>query len=212
MTIRASRMSHGSSPLARGTRGGGDAEAEEGRFIPAGAGNTRVEGFAHHAQAVHPRWRGEHEMTTRPSATSGGSSPLARGTPTCWRWQSSPPRFIPAGAGNTHDVSALHGIRPVHPRWRGEHRPAVAIAGRTNGSSPLARGTLGKRLANQCLWRFIPAGAGNTQTDRGGPGGASVHPRWRGEHGARGIKRLKSGGSSPLARGTRVEWHCCPGA
>ena len=50
----------GSSPLARGTRNAVKPRIGNGRFIPAGAGNTLgllVQVVDH---AVHPRWRGEH--------------------------------------------------------------------------------------------------------------------------------------------------------
>ncbi|EGE63169.1 hypothetical protein EC12741_0732 [Escherichia coli 1.2741] len=50
-----------------------------------------------------------------------------------------------------------------------------------NGLSPLARGTL---LAGEFIkihWRFIPAGAGNSQSTKGYGCNPSVYPRWRGE-------------------------------
>ena len=50
----------GLSPLARGTR----EICEKGfhflRFIPAGAGNTRLQEETYIEHAVYPRWRGEH--------------------------------------------------------------------------------------------------------------------------------------------------------
>ena len=52
-------------------------------------------------------------------------------------------------------------------------------------------------------FRFIPAGAGNTQQ----PGGPShqrpVYPRWRGEHFLLFFNSRNKRGLSPLARGTR---------
>ncbi len=91
-------------------------------------------------------------------------------------------RFIPAGAGNTH---ASQG-----GRWD------------DHGSSPQARGTrlLGGALVIEC--RFIPAGAGNTLTSERPDAAGAVHPRRRGEHGARRPDGLRLSGSSPQARGT----------
>ena len=52
--------------------------------------------------------------------------------------------------------------------------------------------------------RFIPAGAGNTMGTACSPMLRAVHPRWRGEHATNQPGNSLSGGSSPLARGTRL--------
>ncbi len=71
----------GLSPLARGTllirRDG----SRFFRFIPAGAGNTGGPQPQCRADAVYPRWRGEHQQTRMGRAHIVGLSPLARGTP-----------------------------------------------------------------------------------------------------------------------------------
>ncbi|KDU24931.1 hypothetical protein AD16_2674 [Escherichia coli 3-267-03_S4_C2] len=51
----------------------------------------------------------------------GGLSPLARGTPAAAAVKTPNPRFIPAGAGNTQNWFISRVVRPVYPRWRGEH-------------------------------------------------------------------------------------------
>ncbi len=51
--------SSGLSPLARGTRHMPDHMCSNGRFIPAGAGNSDVQVCMHTQQTVYPRWRGE---------------------------------------------------------------------------------------------------------------------------------------------------------
>ena len=218
-------LADGSSPLARGTLATPTKASRLRRFIPAGAGNTqqvahpmpsatvhprwrgehfpsarfqrsncgssplargtrRLGGVAESGQPVHPRWRGEHFPGVRNTTGACGSSPLARGTPTAYRPLSERTRFIPAGAGNTAYMDS-------HSDCDG-------------GSSPLARGTRAGVLGRSCRLRFIPAGAGNTgpRTLRGVT--PTVHPRWRGEHISFPICSTCKGGSSPLARGTRI--------
>ncbi len=51
-------------------------------------------------------------------------------------------------------------------------------------------------------YRFIPAGAGNTQKVPVVPDERPVYPRWRGEHGSGRGKHIRGVGLSPLARGT----------
>ncbi len=91
----------GLSPLARGTQTRVKDLKAAGRFIPAGAGNTRTAKNCCRAIAVYPRWRGEHSTLPRTSSTGGGLSPLARGTQFCVILRQHTDRFIPAGAGNT---------------------------------------------------------------------------------------------------------------
>ncbi len=76
------------------------------------------------------------------------------------------------------------------------------ITGTTNGLSPLARGT--HACFTPYVWqsRFIPAGAGNTETCRRAPTELAVYPRWRGEHVKPFNCRSPPSGLSPLARGT----------
>ena len=180
----------GSSPLARGTRGS--------RW-----GCSWV-------ASVHPRWRGEHASDTVKGRRQLGSSPLARGTRGEQVVTQVGHRFIPAGAGNTLPLTVAQAALLVHPRWRGEHLIFKRNALARTGSSPLARGTRRRPAQAKADQRFIPAGAGNTPTaaDRNRP--ATVHPRWRGEHGARRVTGLAELGSSPLARGTpkMMRGHC----
>ncbi len=172
----------GLSPLARGTRHTTISPQKLTRFIPAGAGNTRLNGIKRLSQPVYPRWRGEHGSHSargaywfavyprwrgehwgwRPRSTAhGGLSPLARGTPTSSSGWRPVARFIPAGAG-TH-------ISPVM-------------------KSDAAR--------------FIPAGAGNTRSLPFVSPFPAVYPRWRGEHSISTYNSPSASGLSPLARGT----------
>ncbi len=111
----------GLSPLARGTLGAADRGNRQGRFIPAGAGNTARRYQDGNVNAVYPRWRGEHRCKKGCGQRGSGLSPLARGTRNCAFSSATVQRFIPAGAGNTiadgHDKKWV----AVYPRWRGEH-------------------------------------------------------------------------------------------
>ena len=98
-------VTHGSSPLARGTHCWSDRPASTRRFIPAGAGNTDDRPVWTGSCPVHPRWRGEHAQAKADSAYSSGSSPLARGTQQDSLLAAGFGRFIPADAGNTFRFS-----------------------------------------------------------------------------------------------------------
>jgi len=52
------------------------------------------------------------------------------------------------------------------------------------------------------FWRFIPAGAGNTQPVNSHHPAGTVYPRWRGEHRYSRHPECPPRGLSPLARGT----------
>jgi len=155
-------------------------------------------------ESVHPRGRGEHLIHSRTQPTNVGSSPRARGTPPEITIEHVASRFIPAGAGNTKKNSSSAGHHSVHPRGRGEHRYTTEIHVGQGGSSPRARGTLCSQTYQALTGRFIPAGAGNTIPRATTAGGASVHPRGRGEHERTEWHRVVLFGSSPRARGTRL--------
>ena len=132
------------------------------RFIPAGAGNTRIAVYAVSRFSVYPRWRGEHCNSLISDLPRLGLSPLARGTPVPGRGCISILRFIPAGAGNTRWIRVLHSTAAVYPRWRGEHHHCDGDRILDYGLSPLARGTPAAAAVKTPNPRFIPAGAGNT--------------------------------------------------
>ena len=110
------------------------------RFIPACAGNSNKAAFLRLNRTVHPRLRGELNTSSERVCLKVGSSPLARGTLSFRRANSSSRRFIPACAGNSQLFVCCFGERSVHPRLRGElvflrRKHDIRI-----GSSPLARG------------------------------------------------------------------------
>ncbi len=110
----------GLSPLARGTRHMPDHMCSNGRFIPAGAGNSRCMTGKPQTGAVYPRWRGELTMYDRKTSDWRGLSPLARGTRGYAPLRVRQTRFIPAGAGNSRSRGRHGQSMSVYPRWRGE--------------------------------------------------------------------------------------------
>ena len=111
-------------------------------------------------------------------------------------------RFIPAGAGNGRNWAVLEATPAVHPRWRGERDSSGLCEVLKDGSSPLARGTVGLANPTFIFHRFIPAGAGNGNIIRIDGVNMAVHPRWRGERVLSSLVLSCFVGSSPLARGT----------
>ena len=83
--------------------------------------------------------------------------------------------------------------------------PLLRWHGSAFGSSPRARGTLVRHEVFAAHARFIPASAGNTRPTSSSSRPSSVHPRERGEHARLPWSAWNSAGSSPRARGTRVE-------
>ncbi len=130
---------------------------------------------------VYPHWRGELEPCQNGASFVPGLSPLARGTRTGARFSEAANRFIPAGAGNS--VPPLSPVTEisVYPRWRGELGLPSGVIEYFGGLSPLARGTLQPGRLSGRLFRFIPAGAGNSRQRAGPCSSFTVYPRWRGE-------------------------------
>ena len=175
----------GSSPLARGLRPGRGIEPRCGRIIPARAGFT----------GCRPALPGGR----------GGSSPLARGLREGDGVVSHRRGIIPARAGFTRSGGRRHRRRTDHPRSRGVYRATPMWRASECGSSPLARGLPPLQAGPGGPAGIIPARAGFT-----GPPGRrrrrrQDHPRSRGVYPGRWRGRGAIGGSSPLARGLRLE-------
>ena len=166
----------------RGTRNGARTHEWALRFIPAGAGNTKLKKRQAYPTTVHPRRCGEHYQVVLSMPAPSGSSPQVRGT----RYIVKPPLrhmwFIPAGAGNTELLEAIEIVNAVHPRRCGDHCRLCRFSGDLFGSSPQVRGTLPSLPLLWLFVRFIPAGAGNTLSVSQLSLIVSVHPRRCGEH------------------------------
>ena len=152
----------GSSPLARGTPKIQFEIQGLAGLIPARAGNTALRPSAWERCRAHPRSRGEHSPTTHGVRTVWGSSPLARGTPVFHAQRQVCTGLIPARAGNTGCSRTERRVHRAHPRSRGEHSSEPLTARTSQGSSPLARGTLRAANMGKNVIGLIPARAGNT--------------------------------------------------
>ena len=134
-----------------------------------------------------------------------GSSPHARGTLGEVDAQLAHGRFIPACAGNAKILPTLHYVISVHPRMRGERPVRCLLSSVRDGSSPHARGTP-ENGQHACQdERFIPACAGNAIGRKADTLSYPVHPRMRGERFPANDPGPYAGGSSPHARGTRID-------
>ncbi|KFI48486.1 hypothetical protein BBOU_0615 [Bifidobacterium boum] len=192
----------GSSPHARGTLRRHPRHPQAGGIIPACAGNTDLPFSFLSFIWDHPRMRGEHTHKDTRTGLKKGSSPHARGTPSCAgnrAWWSG---IIPACAGNTSRCISYRIDVRDHPRMRGEHTLRTARRMSSRGSSPHARGTPHSLPHHTWTRGIIPACAGNTPRRSAQPGFYGDHPRMRGEHSITTDKVAAGQGSSPHARGT----------
>ncbi len=213
----------GSSPRARGTVLGRVAREDVQRLIPAGAGNGRAPSQPRRGGPAHPRGRGERGLRLpalgllhrlipagagngrarrRAEGKDAGSSPRARGTGALDELDHRRLRLIPAGAGNGMPLRARCRPRPAHPRGRGERWSVPSAAKPVDGSSPRARGTEPRRVADRVRDRLIPAGAGNGLMRIVRMRASAAHPRGRGERSTSWKEPDVWDGSSPRARGT----------
>ena len=152
----------GSSPHARGARHRDHMVVLHGGLIPACAGSTPQSYDCCWPHGAHPRMRGEHHAREDYQYVRTGSSPHARGAP---GRDDVPPAhvgLIPACAGSTPTVGALHPAERAHPRMRGEHDAQSTAVTSPRGSSPHARGALMSIPAALTGFGLIPACAGST--------------------------------------------------
>ena len=194
----------GSSPRVRGTAPRARVIGNLRRFIPACAGNRAIRESHLRPATVHPRVCGEQAIGVRRPFESGGSSPRVRGTARSAGPFRTPPRFIPACAGNSPSINVRVRFLTVHPRVCGEQPGLIARIRHQNGSSPRVRGTVHDNSMASELQRFIPACAGNRARRQCAQRIYSVHPRVCGEQLLSQILEPRPRGSSPRVRGTAV--------
>jgi len=131
----------------------------------------------------------------------GGSSPHTRGALPRDRRQRPVCRIIPAYAGSTSSPTRRRSRMADHPRIRGEHLRDTIIDAQQKGSSPHTRGALRVLTVMLTGRGIIPAYAGSTGGVPRDSVGAGDHPRIRGEHCTRMVRRPRWIGSSPHTRG-----------
>ena len=195
------RRAAGSSPLARGLRGGGVDRAAHRRIIPARAGFTAWSTGRPTRWADHPRSRGVYTGCGSRRTTATGSSPLARGLLLVGGPEALLLGIIPARAGFTPVADGGRAVGRDHPRSRGVYRFGCRAFRSRQGSSPLARGLLMGLDYPTTARRIIPARAGFTRRIYLHRARPPDHPRSRGVYDAGVITSGFLGGSSPLARG-----------
>ena len=132
----------GSSPRVRGTAGPAGIDGDDGRFIPARAGNGHEWSALAIAVTVHPRACGERSKRLTRRHGDVGSSPRVRGTDDRPIRNLHHSRFIPARAGNGRSGDDLVSGETVHPRACGERRTTTIAPNDSSGSSPRVRGTV----------------------------------------------------------------------
>ena len=199
----ASRLAHGSSPLARGLLGVDVGCRTGGRIIRARAGFTSCATAIARRSEDHPRSRGVYSTSQDPSMSPGGSSPLARGLRAEYRSGHHRQWIIPARAGFTKWAKWIADLTRDHPRSRGVyHLPSPCRDG-GGGSSPLARGLPPEGAQRGVEGRIIPARAGFTAGFSARTRNSGDHPRSRGVYGVETDREHGDIGSSPLARGLR---------
>ena len=222
LAILAIRAADGSSPRVRGTAHCSEESLDEGRFIPACAGNRSRRETAIRRSTVHPRVCGEQITIGLIGALAYGSSPRVRGTVSVALSESLTEKY----SIYYQLLVSLHGCSQRAPRLSAQgivDSPLCdfhSVKKRNNlilninilfsqalrlpslGSSPRVRGTVDLLGNMQAMLRFIPACAGNRTYGLKSSLHTSVHPRVCGEQRCRVIGLLLGTGSSPRVRGT----------
>ena len=152
----------GSSPLARGLLRFHEPGDRRERIIPARAEFTSVFSSAIPLLRDHPRSRGVYPDAARETASTSGSSPLARGL-LIPHARADPERIIPARAGFTLFGRASYSNGSDHPRSRGVYVANRSPSTPCSGSSPLARGLHVDGCVQPVYIGIIPARAGFTR-------------------------------------------------
>ena len=134
-----------------------------------------------------------------------GSSPLARGLHIHDSEHCHALRIIPARAGFTNSYASYFADSKDHPRSRGVYGWRSYRRRSRTGSSPLARGLRARIGIVIKIPGIIPARAGFTVGSHLAIASNEDHPRSRGVYSGEMPVLNAAIGSSPLARGLRVD-------
>ena len=198
----------GSSPRVRGKQIARLRFHEQGRIIPARAGQTRACRRCHPPFPDHPRACGANGAQQGKQVGSAGSSPRVRGKRPCVGIGRRPRRIIPARAGQTMIVRI--GLMTVsdHPRACGANMGMTEKLKDKYGSSPRVRGKRTDTAHHATDRRIIPARAGQTDRSKCISTTRSDHPRACGANLFDHKIVDQTTGSSPRVRGKHVEKLC----
>ena len=188
-------------PRARGDGGGLVLWARNPAVHPRARGDGVPSTSQVSAPAVHPRARGDGSLLAALSPTKPGSPPRTRGRRRRGRQRRREGRFTPAHAGTARTPHPRRRGEPVHPRARGDGRPAVLAALDTDGSPPRTRGRRRHRRRAAQQRRFTPAHAGTATPSPTVKPPTAVHPRARGDGRRVMASCFVKSGSPPRTRG-----------
>ncbi len=192
----------GPSPLTRGSPAAPPTPQPEAGSIPAHAGQPARPSRLWTAPGVHPRSRGAAVMVRTTPSRREGPSPLTRGSPFQALAGAARRGSIPAHAGQPHLSQRREPQRGVHPRSRGAAPAWMKGISAWPGPSPLTRGSPVLQDRHGLGLGSIPAHAGQPLHRCRPPARGRVHPRSRGAACIRSRLLGRTGGPSPLTRGS----------
>ena len=198
---------YGLSPRLRGNRLFHIEKGLLNRSIPAPAGEPGESGAEKLDTAVYPRACGGTRFPEPIPWQSPGLSPRLRGNPFELRTGTTPPRSIPAPAGEPSTRTRPPYPMPVYPRACGGtcHHPH----GRDHdqGLSPRLRGNLLPPYPQPTETRSIPAPAGEPPRPGGSTWYSTVYPRACGGTSTPTEQACPASGLSPRLRGNLKTRH-----
>ena len=191
----------GPSPRVRGKRAFLVCRADEGRSIPASAGETLAGAGPAAARTVHPRECGGNRTERCAAKVSLGPSPRVRGKHRISKGQVRLGGSIPASAGETRTAGRVRTATWVHPRECGGNTTPRRTRYQIDGPSPRVRGKPMSAAEKEGRSRSIPASAGETAASRAARFAFRVHPRECGGNGPSLDMVPAADGPSPRVRG-----------